>query len=190
MFGMKLRGKQAIVRIDTNKFKAQLIDKCDEQNKLAVRAWLKARLDRIPTYTGTARGTFAPLGRTVRCAVPLVGRAGRPGKTSKNPRKSHITYGKRKFAMGFSAGGQYASYKLKVNYSKTAILCSFEFSSNLPYVAYNDVNSAPKNFRLPSNPPWHSSARGKKAWEKYVVNKAAKQLIVPREFVKVKKVRI
>lgn len=190
MYGIKVKGSQSIVSINLDKFNKLLLEKCEEQNKLAVRVWLRTILDHIPTYTGTARGTFKPLGRVVNYTVPLVGKAGRPGKTAKNPHKKHISYGGSTFAMGFSAGGQHAEYKLDVKVSNLEIKCSFIFTNNLPYVAYNDVNSAPSGFVLPSNPPWHSHERGVEAWKRYILTEVPKKLLVPKEFIRIVKMKV
>lgn len=186
LMNLKVKGHISTITIDIGRFKTSLVKQCEVQNRQAVRAWLRETLKFIPTYTGTARGTFKPLGRTLRVAVPKIGQAGFPGNKKRAAKKKTIWYGPgRTFTAGFEAGGQYAQYDLKVRQSGLKITCTFNFTNNLPYVAYNDINGAPPNFILPSNPPWQSHDAGAKAWKQYILTTVPERLKIPREAIKI-----
>lgn len=192
-FSMKVKGVVALISFKKDKYILRLMKHAREQNKAAVKVWLIAVLERIPTFTGTARGTFAPLGRTVNYIVTRVGPAGGPFSEASAARaalKKHIVSGGKTFVAGFSAGGNYAHYSLDTQLISNGIVNTFIFTNDLPYVAYNDVNPAPKGYTLPSNPPWRAYTNGLIAWRKYIRSKVTKHMLPPKALLKIKHVKV
>lgn len=149
--------------IDSKKLQKEAINFLEVQMRQATRAWLRAVIKKIPRYTGTARGTFKPLGRVLRVAIKAAG-APTHGSAEGAKRKKFIKIGGRLLPTGPSAGELYSDFK----FSKTKNTVSFEFDQNLPYVIWNSIYPAPVNFILPSNPPWFAFAAGEAAFKNYV----------------------
>lgn len=192
MRNVSIKGKSSInlFKLDVNKFRKNLAKECEVQNRQAVRAWLVEALTYIPTYTGTARGTFKPVGRVVKRVVSKLGPAGQPGDSYRAKQKKVITYKGKTFIAGFSAGENYADAVLSTNIENDKIINCFVFFNDLPYVAYNDVNSAPSGFSLPSNPPWRWRKKSNKVWAKYILGEASRKLrLKVSQEIKIVKVR-
>lgn len=137
-----------------------------EQFREAIRAWLKAVLNEIPEYTGTARGTFKPLARTLNVVVtPGVKYYKREGPLRSRLKKGyHIVQGKR-YLVG-PASNEYGAFDLQ----DTKAPFSFSFSQNLPWALWNDIQPAPAWMTLPSNPPWEAINAGNRAYYERIGN--------------------
>lgn len=192
LYKIKVKGHMSMVTIDMNKFSKGLFDRCVVQNRQAVRDWLKTALLNIPGYTGTARGTFIPVGRLVGRSVKKF-RAGDPlGNPERAKKKKFIRYGGQTYYAGFRSGAQYAQASLTTSRTGMKIINTFRFTNMLPYVARNEASGAPPGFIMPSNPPWKALDKAAKAWKKYILTKAHKSLRykVPQELIKVVKIRV
>lgn len=170
MIKTKLRAK--VIKTNTVKFIKALDKDLRIQNRQAARAWLREALTNIPTYTGTARGTFKPLGRALRVSVPKFGPKGAQGNLANAAKKKYFQYpkGGRKYKLGFNEGAQYSKYRFKTYKTKTSIQISFTFNNQLLYLLWNDIYPAPNWITLPSNPPWEALDYASIAWEDYIKN--------------------
>jgi len=136
------------------------------QIRQATRAWLRAVLAKVPEYSGTARGTFKPLGRVLRVAVPQ----GWMPYNRKYERlrqyklkKGTVTIQGKTFKVG-PGPNDYADFYF--DYSGPEY--KFIFTQNLPYAFWNDIYPAPNWIKLPSIPPWHALAAGQAAFHNYL----------------------
>lgn len=190
LYKMKITGNTLDIKIDMNHFKSKLVEQCEIQNKQAIRVWLKEALLHIPGYTGTARGTFIPVGRLVKRAVTRF-RPGDPlGNAQRARKKKLIHYGGRTWVAGFQAGSQYSLAFMRTKRTGLRITNSFTFMNNLPYVARNDIAGPPPGWTLPSNPPWMAIRKATIKWQQYVHTEIPKRLKIPRGFIKITKVGI
>lgn len=190
LYSMKVKGNMSIVHIDVERFKTSLLKKCEVQNRQALRVWLKTALLHIPGYTGTARGTFYPVGRLVRRTVTKFGPGGQSGNPDRAKRKKLIYYKGRTYTAGFEAGRDYASATLRTDISGVKITNSFIFTNNLPYVARNEENPPPEGWVMPSNPPWRALEKAASAWKKYILTVVPVRVNISREIIKIEKFRI
>jgi hypothetical protein len=148
--------------LDSVKFIKAVIKKLEIEHRQAVRVWLRKVLENTPTYTGTARGTYKPLGRILNVAV-------RPGSIKQRAKqKLFITYRDKKFRTGFAEGANYSEYSMSIAGSDKKITYTFTFTHKLPYILWNEMFSAPPGFTLPSNPPWFALKQAEEAFFEYV----------------------
>jgi len=167
------KGSQvAFFELTPDLFSKTLKKRLGEAHRQAVRVWLKTILENIPTYTGTARGTFRPLGRVLNIAVQKTKVL---GKTDPSKKKWIYVKG-RKWRAGIDYGESYGGYSLWWQQEATRIIYGFSFTSDLPYLLWNEVYPAPVNFVLPSNPPWRAFRKAALAFLKYVKIEVPKQL--------------
>lgn len=162
---VRIRGQVPVVNFKQYLRKVQKA--VQEEHTKATKAWLIAVLQKIPTYTGTARGTYAPLGRIVGHSVSV---GLRRGKTDPNKKKYFIyPKGGRRWPLGFAAGANYSEEKITFRQQGLDVYrARFEFDQMLPYVLWNEVRSPPSFMKLPSNPPWRAHEAGEKAFIRYV----------------------
>ncbi len=148
----------------------------------AIAEWARTIISKIPTYTGTAKGTYASIGKTIKNF-----NLGNPGGISAQARwkiSQGTTINGRHYSLGFQAGKQYADHKLFNIVNKVNITCVFQFTQNLPYAVWNDFYPAPAWLHLPSSPPWHAMEKGKVAFVNYVVRELPKAIKRDVKFVK------
>jgi hypothetical protein len=188
--GMKVKGQVALFKGNSERLFAAALKIAIEENKKAVAQWLKVVLTYIPTYTGTARGTLRPVGRQVKVAVSKFGPAGAKGDLRRAKKKKKIVYKGKTFTAGFVAGGKHAKATLTSVRKGNEIVNTFEYTNNLGYVIYNEQNTQPPGFKLPSNPPWRYNLKAVTAWKKYILIQVPKRLPSPLKFVKFTKIRV
>lgn len=189
-YKVHVRGHQQIMNIDLSKVGQKLKEKCEIQNRQAVRAWLAEVVKHIPGYTGTARGTLVPVGRLVGRIIQKF-RAGDPlGDPERAKKKKFIHIGGRTLSAGFQFGAHYASATMGTYLTGRKIINTFTFDNTLPYVARNDLSGPPPGFIMPSNPPWFSHNKAKRAWVRYVLTVIPKRLPLPSEFIKITTLRV
>jgi hypothetical protein len=123
-----------------------------------VTKWLDAVLEHTPKYTGTAQGTYAPLGRVVNRAV--FNHSNRTGK-------EYFVYKGRKYRLGFDAAAQYQHHVLKSQASASRLIYTFEFHPKLPYVLWNEVLKAPPWLNLAGPTPWNALKAGLSAYKRF-----------------------
>jgi len=145
-------------------FKVNLNKLGNDELVNTARAWLKAVIVEIPTFTGTARGTFRPLGRFLKVSFP----AG----TRKSKRKSKLLQGTR-FQLGFGAGAQYGQdFEFHQNNNRF----EFNYVFNLPYIYWNSFG--PGLSTLIKKTPWFAIQKGTAAGEKHIREKIPPQLTI------------
>lgn len=158
---LKLKSTVTLIKLGKINLNSKTVDEFfQRQLRNAARAWLRAVILKIPRYTGTARGTFRPLGRYLKVAV---GPGIKYGYTTPN-RTSKRIQGK-VYQLGPVAGEQYSSFSFSRDANGEYV---FTFDQNLPYVIWNDIYPAPAWITLPSNPPWFALEAGREAFNKYV----------------------
>jgi len=129
--------KFRIPSIDVATFELTLKEQLQVMVRKAAREWIRAAIVTVPTYSATARGTFKPLGRFLRVAIPV-------GKVVSR-RTSHKVRGQ-VYQLGFDQGANYSDYKFVIEGNRI----SFKFDQDLPWAVWNafghpvpQVKSAP-----------------------------------------------
>lgn len=168
----KLRIKLAVPDADMSKYRSQIKMIMEKENKNAVRKWLKSVLRKTPTYTGTARGTYAPIGRVVGYAV----RRGQSTATSNPSKKKYFIYNGKKYKLGFGAGAQYQEHKFQTRAYKDKVTSLFVFDQKLPYVLWNEKYPAPVWMNLIRPTPWFALKAGRVSYENHFRRHVYKRL--------------
>ena len=183
MITLKVTGR--IPRIDVARFTKKIERICVLGQNRAVLAWAKAVITKIPTYTGTALGTFAPLNRTIK-GLGIASPGGISAKARAKIAAGTRIQG-REYQLGFGAGKQYSDHKLSHDISGFEQRYTFEFHNKLPYVMWNNTYPAPAWMHLPSNPPWKAMEAGEAAFDAYVRDYIAPALrtAIPELFVRI-----
>lgn len=134
------------LKLNKEKYLKTLNDQLDVAVRQAARAWLKAVLTRVPSYTGMARGSLLPLGQFLHVAVP----------TSLSPNaKAHGH--KSRVAEGQSLG------HFKFEHLKTVV--NFIFETEVLHFILNDKFDMNPPIHLTHLPrPWDSMTVGKEAF--------------------------
>ena len=134
------------------------------QLRQAARAWLRAVLVRVPQYTGTARGTFKPLGQFLHVTIP-------PGKIYAKDRRrlgQHLAKGSKSVQGSTYQIGPSSNDYAEFSFDYGPREYKFIFTQNLPWAIWNDIYPAPAWITLPSNPPWHAIQAGNAAFKNYL----------------------
>lgn len=185
---IKIRGQFADVKFEIKGFNAALRAALDKQQREAVKAWLVAVLEEIPTYTGTARGTFAPIGRMVNLTVGKTGILGDPSGAAS---KKVFKHKGRVIQLGFEEGAELGKdFKLTQEATGKILIYKFEFNHNLPYLIWNNMFPAPEWIHLPSNPPWKALEKGRDAFIEYVTTILLTKVPDPNLFVRISFVKV
>jgi hypothetical protein len=175
------------INFDSGKYIKAIKIVMDEEFDIAVKKWLLAVLRHTPTYTGTARGTYAPLGRAVGHAVRKGTIKGDPAKAAK---KKFFKYGGQSFPLGFAAGANYSDFKITKakNIKVKSARYVFEFDQQLPYVLWNEILPGPDWFHFRTPPPWLAMQAGNTAFVNHM--KKAIRLRFPKLNLFIKKTNI
>ncbi len=106
---MKISGRLPVIEI--SHFTRQLEAVLMREQKNAITAWAKAVVAKIPVYTGTAHGVFAPINRTIRKTIfekPTGLKAMARMKIRRGTRIQGTHYD-----LGFTAGRQYSDHDVR-----------------------------------------------------------------------------
>lgn len=144
-------------KFNINGFRVDLNKLGKEEVKEAAREWLRAVLKEIPTFTGTARGTFKPLGSFLKVAIPKS--APVSSRTSKKIQGTS-------FQLGFGAGAQYGQ---DFEFVQKGLRFEFNYTVNLPYIWWNSLGPGLPSLRKPA--PWMAIQNGTKAFGRHVEEK-------------------
>jgi hypothetical protein len=126
------------------------------QLRLGVAAWLRAVLERVPTYSGMARSSLKPIGDYVNVEV-TIGQQIRVDHT-RNPELGE--------AMGM---------KPSQAFQGNQYVYTFNYTVLIPHFAFNDENaSGAVNQQIQT--PWHSMEAGKEAFQKFINDNLMKNL--------------
>jgi len=182
-----IKGEVSLPTINIVNFTKILQARLEAKQREAIRAWLRAVMEKTPTYTGTAYGTFVPLARVLgKVAI-------QPGTVSlaarDKIRRGTTIQGKR-YKLGAETAGQYSTYEITHTYAKFRMSYVFEFENTLPYVLWNNVQPAPSWLHLKSKPPWKALEAGATAFESYIQKELPKVIGELGNVVKIRKVRI
>ena len=131
-------------------FRADLTKLGEVEVRQAAREWLRAVIKEIPTYTGTARGTFKPLGQFLKVAIPK--------STPVSNRKSKRIQG-RTYKLGPAAGAQYGT---DFDFTQNAFKFGFNYTVELPYIWWNSFGPGPPQLKKPT--PWFAIQQGTTAF--------------------------
>ncbi|KKL45572.1 hypothetical protein LCGC14_2354280 [marine sediment metagenome] len=177
---LKVTGQISSVRLNSKRYHAAVLKRLDQEHKNAVAAWVKAVAYSIPVYTGTARGTIAPVGRTVR---QFVGAAGTNEKTE-------FVYQGKTYPLGFRQGKNYQEHSLSRAGTEGRLTFTFRFLETLPYVVWNTSSPAPAWMNLKNITPWYAIQKGVAAYVQYAREQIPKRLPRLTLFEKVTIVRV
>jgi len=153
---LKVSGKITKLKFNAEAYMREVARVSEIEQEKAVTAWVRAVAGSIPVYTGTALGTIAPVGRTVRyILVPL-------GVETK---KKYFYHNGKRYPLGFSEGENYQEHSLITERVGGNITSIFRFKETLPYVVWNSLYSMP----IPiSKTPWYALQKGVAAYIQYV----------------------
>jgi hypothetical protein len=164
---LQITGQIAYPKIDLKKFSKTLKQKLEREQNESVKAWFVAVISKIPVYTGTAKGTFKPLGRYLNEKVDI---------SPVNTTKKYFEYGGIKYPLGFKLAGKYTTYKFTQKNILGGMEYRFLFINMLPYFVWNDMQPGPTWFPFKIPPPYKALDAGEKAWRDYVLNILPKKL--------------
>lgn len=166
---MSLKSKPTVTLLD---FKSTTLKQTEEIDKFfqrqlrqATRAWLRAVLLKVPEYSGAARGSFKPLGRVLRVAVPPGVKGGTTDPKKKLPYGRNI---KGKMYPTTSEGGEAYGTDFDFVYDDKNQEYKFRFNVELPYVLWNSIAPAPAWIKLAQPTPWYALQEGYKAFNHYL----------------------
>lgn len=177
---LKISGKISRLKFDAKKYRLAVAKQLKEEQRRAVAAWVRAVAYNIPIYTGTARGTIAPVGKTVNEIIAVVG-----NKTGKET----FVYKGRTYPLGFIEGGGYQKHSLRVDSSGDTLTYTFRFLETLPYVVWNSRFPAPAWMNT-KNTPWHALQKGVAAYVQYAKNEIPKNIPKHTRFLRVKIIKV
>ena len=156
---VRLRFKVPVVRqVIVDK---QVAQKSKVLLRLATRAWLKAAAETIPVYTGTAKGTYKPLGRFLKVAVPI-------GAVKSDRKQKRV--GGQIHPLGPDKGDFYSDFELKDTHPQYR----FIFDQTLPWAVWNILQPGPP--QLIQKTPWNSHKIGRKAFFEVIRSEGPKRL--------------
>ena len=162
--GYKFKDKEYIKAVE---------EAVEKEFLIAIKKWLLAVLRRTPTYTGTARGTYAPVGR-------LVGHTVRKGTIKGNAanaaKKKHFTYGGESLPLGFSEGANYSEVSITKRKVGKRSVRIFSFDQFLPYVLWNEASPGPAWFPFKTAPPWLALKAGQDAFTRHMTKNLPQSL--------------
>jgi hypothetical protein len=163
-------------------FTETLYKKLDVEFKRAVKEWLLTIIAQIPVYTGTAKGTFAPVGRIVGRVV-----AAASAVSLRASQKKYFKYQGKSYPLGFEAGKSYASPAPTLTHEDTVTgrTFTFTFTNTLPYVVWNDMRKGPAWFPFKTPTPWKLLDAGAEAWRNYLLNEMPKRLPKLKDSIKI-----
>jgi hypothetical protein len=170
---MKTSGQVATFKINKVKLTKTLESALESHFKQALRVWLKSALAQIPTYTGTARGVFVSVGKSLHRAVHKIGPRGGPTNAKRAAQKKYIYYNSRRIETGF---GKVAGFHKITKKSYPAFEMEFTFYTDLFYLKFNDYLQAPSKFHLTEPSIWHAFSLGAWDWQQYLLNSVPKRL--------------
>lgn len=139
------KAKIRTIEFKSKEFSEALREAVAVQTRQATREWLRAVVQRVPVYTGMARGSFLPLSRFLRVAVPI------------NP-VAQRNYGNPESGAAMSS---YRFYWRRQTYT-------FTFNTEVPHYLINEINVGLGSPPLRHPTPWHSLDAGKIAFFNYL----------------------
>lgn len=150
---MKIKIKFVYIKLNKGAFTKALAESLETQNRQAARAWLRAVIIKVPTWTGEARGSLRPLGQFLRVAIPIV--------------PSNSKWAQRAIEQGHTAeaGEAKGRFEFKNEGGKRFV---FVFSSDVVHYLINEFYNVKPPIHLITLSPWFSFRAGKLAYKKYL----------------------
>lgn len=185
---MKTSGsKFAKMSLDLPKATKRIEDSLESHHRQAIKAWLKEVLENIPTYTGTARGVFITLAKSIGAAsVKRVNPRMPPSDPAAAAKKKWIVGNGRRIKTGFGAVS--GVHSISKNNTGTRLEFEFRHSADLFYLLWNDVAQAEIDLFYPT--PWMSHAFAASIYEDYIKTQAPKSLAAVKDYIKVETVKV
>jgi hypothetical protein len=149
---LKTKIKLVYLKFDNAKFNKTLIENLETLSRQAARAWLRAVLLHVPTYTGEARGSLRPLGAFLRVAIPISPSSSRQAQ----------------YAMSHGHTADAGEGQGKFEFTIVGAKVSFSFSSDVMHYLINEFYDVSDQIHLKEQVPWHSFAAGKLAYKNYI----------------------
>jgi len=144
-------------KLDANRYKKELAKYMTAKLKEAIRAWLKASIEVVPTWSGASRATFEKLARLGDMVIEYG-----PQKSYKNRKPLGRKESSAKVSINESSGKFYFEWGTSLQYF---IINNFGAQQYIPREqapANNNIIS-PKGLKNPG--PYRIEDRGKKAVE-------------------------
>jgi len=160
---LQIRGELALLDFDMKKYSKTLNETIETQMRQAAREWLRAVIPKVPVWTGTARGTLAPLGRFLRVAVPI-----NPVTTREN--------------MGPDIGASKSSFQ----FLNDKNLHSFVWDNDVLHYLINEYNDVSGYIHLKHPVPWRSLDAGNQAFDAYINKNLPEKAPKIKDFVNVR----
>jgi hypothetical protein len=144
---IKLKGFLTHLTMDVQRYTKTLDANMEIQTRQAARAWLRAVIEKVPVWTGMARGSLKPIGGFLKIAIPISPVAVRKG-------------------MGPAAGASRSTFF----FGKSGTKYQFRFNENVLHYAINEFFDVNPPIHLTHPGEWHSFEAGAKAWQDYIEN--------------------
>jgi hypothetical protein len=177
---LKVSASISTLKFDARKYQTRLIKVAEEEQRNAIRAWVLAVAVKIPTYTGTALGTIAPVAQAVGIVL----------SASNSTNKKFFKYRGRTYPLGFEQGAKYQTHSITHKVLGNSIEYTFKFNEQLPYVVWNTLQPAPNWLTLKNSTPWFALQDGVQAYVTYARTEMPKRLPKPARFYTVKVVKV
>jgi hypothetical protein len=175
MPNVRIKTQFTYLDFDDKEFIKTVKDYMKEQHIEAIKRWVRNVAKKTPTYTGTARGTIAPVGRAVGVVI-------RKGLIRGNPKrarqKKYFKHGGRSWPLGFGAGANYQEHKIYGRRRKNKYTLVFMYHLKLPYAIWNNLYPSP--LPLKRETPWGAVDSGNTAYLRYMNGKVKKNFPKPQ----------
>lgn len=153
------------LEFDFQTFNEKLLEAIGKQMRNAARAFVRAAIRNVPVWSGMSRGTYLPLGRFLRVAIPINPRAGVLDKRD--------------------VGERLTMYSAQDSFVRNGNVFSFRFGHFVKHYMYQEF------FRGPSQTsPWKSYAAGRAAFLRYWEDIGINRLPTIYEFMIVSTVQV
>lgn len=146
------------LRFDWRRYMADLDAALRLQLVLAARAWLRAVILSVPSWTGQSRGSLQPIGRFIGIAVPSPVSPTAPGDRS--------GLGQSQQAFNFTAAGG---------------IYMMHWETHVPHYLINEYYNVPLPLLNPT--PWLSLESGERAWYAYLHANLLRNLPNPAAYI-------
>jgi len=140
---MHVTGRFPGLRFDWARYSADFDAALRLQLRLAARAWLRAVILSVPSWTGQSRGSLQPIGRFIGITVPAPVSPTAPGDRS--------GLGRRQQAFNFTAAGG---------------IYMMHWETHVPHYLINEYYQVDLPLLHPT--PWYSLEAGEQAWYAYL----------------------
>jgi hypothetical protein len=150
---LKVKVSLVYLKLNSGEFTKAVLETLQTQSRQAARAWLRAVILKVPTWTGEARGSLKPLGSFLNVAIPISPSTSRQAQAA--------------MAAGHTAeaGTAQGNFQFKIEGEARVI---FIFSTDVVHYLINEFYDVSEHIHLIDPVPWYSLRAGKAAYKEYL----------------------